>query len=585
MAFRNGSLIPARDPSTRENQPSSPTIQRGTVPTNTEITIEQSNHPQFLKSIDDLTAFAAAMDAFKRHYDDLQNHMDYIKNAIGSSLKFKGIIAESPSSRSQSPRNDASGETATAVAATQSPPKETSETVPEISDKVERLCELMCSKGLRRYMYSNISDRAKLIEELPAALKLAKEPAKFVLECIGKFFLQGRKAYASDSHMIPARQVSLLILECYLLMLDPSEEKKPIDGSIKDEAEAAAVAWKKRMMNEGRLAAAEAMDARGLLLLIACFGIPSSFKSMDLFDLVRKSGTAEIAAALKRSPFLVPMMSGIVDLSIKRGKHIEALGMIYTFGIEDRFSASSLLTSFLRMSKESFERAKQKAQAPIAFKEANKKFLAALLSVMKCLEAHNLDPEKEVQGWQIKEQMIKLEKDILQLDKQMQGEARSISLMEETALTKRLYNQQMKRPRLSDMEMPPAASSSYSSTYPARSFPSHRDDEISALVSSYLEPSPGFPHRSSLRSSPEYLAPPSGLGRSVPAYEHLPPTSYLPLPRWHSPVHGQRLPGEYSPPIHGQEQISYGRLQRVYRHSPSVERYLALPNHRSPRNS
>ncbi|KAH0906143.1 hypothetical protein HID58_037970 [Brassica napus] len=348
MAFRNGSLIPAHDPSTRENQSSSPTIQRGTVPTNTEITIEQSNHPQFLKSIDDLTAFSAAVDAFKRHYDDLQSHMDYIKNAIDSSLKSKGITAESPSSRSQSPRNDASGET-----------------VAEISDKVERLCELMCSKGLRRYMYSNISDRAKLIEELPAALKLAKEPANFVLECIGKFYLQGRKAYASDSHMIPARQVSLLILESYLLMLDP---KKPFDRvSIKDQAEAAAVAWKKRMMSEGRLAAAEAMDARGLLLLIACFGIPSSFSSMDLFDLVRKSGAAEIAAALKRSPFLVPMMSGIVDSSIKRGKHIEALGMIYTFGIEDRFSASSLLTSFLRMSKESFERAKQKAQAPIAF--------------------------------------------------------------------------------------------------------------------------------------------------------------------------------------------------------------------------
>ncbi|KAG2298992.1 hypothetical protein Bca4012_010549 [Brassica carinata] len=581
MAFRNGSMIP---PHMKEDQPSSRTRELqeetvNTVLTNIEITIEQSNHPQFLKSIDDITALSAAVDSFKRQYDELQSHMDYIKNAIDSNLKSRA--SESPSRRSQSPRNDASGETTTAVAS-QSPPKET---VHEISE-VDRLCELMCSKGLRRYMYSNISDRAKLIEELSAALKLAKEPAKFVLECVGKFYLQGRKAYASDSHMIPARQVSLLILECYLLMLDPTEDKNqnPIDSSTKDEAEAAAVAWKKRMMNEGRLAAAEAMDAKGLLLLISCFGIPSSFKSMDLFDLVRKSDTPEIAAALKRSLFLVPMISGIVDYSIKRGKHIEALEMVHTFGIEDRFSASSILTSFLRTSKESFERAKQKAQAPIAFKEANQKFLAALLSVMKCLEAHNFDPEKEVQGWQIKEKMIKLEKDILQLDKQMEGEARSISLVEEAALTKRLYNQQMKRPRLSDMEMPPVASSSYSSTYPDRSFPSHRDDEISALVSSYLGPSSGFPHRSSLRRSPKYIAPPGGLGRSVPTYEHLPPNSYSPVPRGHTLVHGQRLPQECTPPVHGQQQIPYG-LQRVYRHSPSAERYLALPNHRSPRNS
>ncbi|KAJ4875882.1 hypothetical protein Rs2_40900 [Raphanus sativus] len=560
MAFHNGSLIPAHDPSTRENQPS--ILRSGelpatvkTVPTNHEITIEQSNHPQFSKTIDDLTAFSAAVSTFKRHYDDLQSHMDYINNAIDSNLKSKGIAA------------------ATTVAS-QSPPAE----------EVERLCELMCSKGLRRYMYSNISDRrAKLIEELPAALKLAKEPAKFVLECIGKFYLQGRKAYASDSHMIPARQVSLLILECYLLMIDP---KKPIidSSSIKDEAEAAAVAWKRRMMNEGRLAAAEAMDAKGLLLLISCFGIPSSFTSMDLFDLVRKSGAAEIAAALKRSPFLVPMMSGIVDSSIKRGKHIEALEMVYTFGIEDRFSASSILTSFLRMSKESFEKAKQKAQAPIAFKEANQKFLAALLSVMKCLEAHNLDTEKEVQGWQIKEQIVNLEKDILQLDKQMEEEARSIRLIEEAAL----YNQQMKRPRLSNMEMPPAAaSSSYSPIYRDQSFPRHRDghtDEISALVSSYLGPSSGFPHRSSLRRSPEHIAPPGGLGRSVSTYQHMPPNSYSPVPRGQTLVHGQRLPPEYTPPVHGQQQIPYG-LQRVYRHSPSAERYLALPNHRSPRNT
>nr|ATB56373.1 FRIGIDA-like protein [Raphanus sativus] len=388
MAVRNGSLIPAHDPSTRENQPS--ILRSGelpatvkTVPTNNEITIEQSNHPQFLKSIDDLTAFSAAVNTFKRHYDDLQSHMDYINTAIDSNLKSKAIAAAAAESR-----NDASVETATAAVASQSPPPAEKE--------VERLCELMCSKGLRRYMYSNISDRrAKLIEELPAALKLAKEPAKFVLECIGKFYLQGRKAYASDSHMIPARQVSLLILECYLLMLDPARQvsllilecyllmldpKKPIDSSsIKDEAEAAAVAWKKRMMNEGRLAAAEAMDAKGLLLLISCFGIPSSFTSMDLFDLVRKSGAAEIAAALKRSPFFVPMMSGIVDSSIKRGKHIEALEMVYTFGIEDRFSASSLLSSFLRMSKESFEKAKQKAQAPIAFREANQKFFSCVV--------------------------------------------------------------------------------------------------------------------------------------------------------------------------------------------------------------
>ncbi|KAJ4875352.1 PH domain-like protein [Raphanus sativus] len=110
-------------------------------------------------------------------------------------------------------------------------------------------------------------------------------------------------------------------------------------------------------------------------------GEAESFKSVDLLDLARRSGVDGSGGALKRSPFLVPMMSGIVDSSIKRGMHIEALEMVYTFGMEDRFSASSILTSFLRMSKESFERAKRKAQAPMAFKKANEKQLAALLAL------------------------------------------------------------------------------------------------------------------------------------------------------------------------------------------------------------
>lgn len=215
---------------------------------------------------------------------------------------------------------------------------------------------------------------------------------------------------------------------------------------------------------------------------------------------------------------------------------------------------------------------------------------------MRCMETHKLDPGKELPGWQIKEQIVNLEKDTLQLDKEMEEKARSISLMEEAVLAKRIYNQQMKRPRLSPMEMPPVASSSYSSIYLDRSFHSQRDedrDEISALVSSYLGPSSSFPHRSSLRRSPEYIVPlpPGGLGRSVYAYEHLPPNSYSPghgqrLPRQYSPspVHGQRHPRQYSPPIHGQQQIPFG-LQRVYRHSPSEERYLGLSNHRSPRSN
>nr|AFT63418.1 late flowering protein [Arabidopsis thaliana]AWV55462.1 FRIGIDA [Arabidopsis thaliana] len=566
-----------------------------TESTSMDITIGQSKQPQFLKSIDELAAFSVAVETFKRQFDDLQKHIESIENAIDSKLESNGVVLAARNNNFHQPmlsppRNNVSVETTVTVS------QPSQEIVPETSNKPEgaRMCELMCSKGLRKYIYANISDQAKLMEEIPSALKLAKEPAKFVLDCIGKFYLQGRRAFTKESPMSSARQVLLLILESFLLMPDRGKGKVKIESWIKDEAETAAVAWRKRLMTEGGLAAAEKMDARGLLLLVACFGVPSNFRSTDLLDLIRMSGSNEIAGALKRSQFLVPMVSGIVESSIKRGMHIEALEMVYTFGMEDKFSAALVLTSFLKMSKESFERAKRKAQSPLAFKEAATKQLAVLSSVMQCMETHKLDPAKELPGWQIKEQIVSLEKDTLQLDKEMEEKARSLSLMEEAALAKRMYNQQIKRPRLSPMEMPPVASSSYSPIYRDRSFPSQRDDdqdEISALVSSYLGPSTSFPHRS--RRSPEYMVPlpHGGLGRSVYAYEHLAPNSYSPghghrLHRQYSPslVHGQRHPLQYSPPIHGQQQLPYC-IQRVYRHSPSEERYLGLSNQRSPRSN
>nr|AEM06856.1 FRIGIDA [Arabidopsis thaliana] len=566
-----------------------------TESTSMDITIGQSKQPQFLKSIDELAAFSVAVETFKCQFDDLQKHIESIENAIDSKLESNGVVLAARNNNFHQPmlsppRNNVSVETTVTVS------QPSQEIVPETSNKPEggRMCELMCSKGLRKYIYANISEQAKLMEEIPSALKLAKEPEKFVLDCIGKFYLQGRRAFTKESPMSSARQVSLLILESFLLMPDRGKGKVKIESWIKDEAETAAVAWRKRLMTEGGLAAAEKMDARGLLLLVACFGVPSNFRSTDLLDLIRMSGSNEIAGALKRSQFLVPMVSGIVESSIKRGMHIEALEMVYTFGMEDKFSAALVLTSFLKMSKESFERAKRKAQSPLAFKEAATKQLAVLSSVMQCMETHKLDPAKELPGWQIKEQIVSLEKDTLQLDKEMEEKARSLSLMEEAALAKRMYNQQIKRPRLSPMEMPPVTSSSYSPIYRDRSFPSQRDDdqdEISALVSSYLGPSTSFPHRS--RRSPEYMVPlpHGGLGRSVYAYEHLAPNSYSPghghrLHRQYSPslVHGQRHPLQYSPPIHGQQQLPYG-IQRVYRHSPSEERYLGLSNQRSPRSN
>lgn len=44
--------------------------------------------------------------------------------------------------------------------------------------------------------------------------------------------------------------------------------------------------------------------------------------------------------------------------------------------------------------------------------DGNKKHLAALRSVVRCLERHNLDPSKILSGWQISSKILRLEKEI-----------------------------------------------------------------------------------------------------------------------------------------------------------------------------
>ncbi|KAA8540585.1 hypothetical protein F0562_024496 [Nyssa sinensis] len=283
--------------------------------------------------------------------------------------------------------------------------------------EVEYLCEMMCSRGLRKYMVSNLSSIAKLRKEVTVALKLAPKPATLVFQCLGRFYLQGRKAYCKDSPMITARQASVLVLECFLLM---GCNDVQIEPSVKEEAELTAVAWRKRLVSEGGVSKACEIDARGLLFLIGCFGIPPAFKNEDVGDLFRPSNAREISDVLRRSNVLLARIAEIIEGMIKNKMEVEAVDIAYTFGLEDRFPPQPNLTSFLRKSKEAWKKTRKAAEgSSTAVNEANKKHLADLKSVIKCLEDHKIDPLKLLPGWKINEKISSLEKDIADFDKKM----------------------------------------------------------------------------------------------------------------------------------------------------------------------
>lgn len=277
----------------------------------------QKQKPEFMKSVVELDGLSIAIHSFTRRLDELQKHLEFIENTIESRSKQLLLIENTNLVVVETITEEEEEKAAAAQGGEGEGEAEGEGEVPSSSSRgtkseVEYLCEMMCSRSLRKYIVSNMSDEAKLREEVPAALKFAPKPAKLVLDCIGRFYLQGSKAYTKNSPMIPARQASLLILEFFLLSDNVNVES--LNEKEKDEAHSAALAWRKRLVTEGGLSRATPIDARGLLLFIASFGIPSRFSNQDLRDLTLSTilSTQNISTALRRSPLLLARIPGSI---------------------------------------------------------------------------------------------------------------------------------------------------------------------------------------------------------------------------------------------------------------------------------
>ncbi|XP_043707236.1 protein FRIGIDA-like isoform X1 [Telopea speciosissima] len=421
---------------------------------------EERRELSLLKEVDELRGLSSAMSMFGCCWDDLQKHLDFIQNAIDVRIKRAYTdhvtplqlplplplevvsAADAPASGSaNSALSDSARFSSRDFAQGLSLSSETAKNSP--FSELESLCETMGSRGLRKYIANCLSDVAKLREEAPAALKRAPNPAKLVLDCIGRFYLQGSKAFTRDSPMIPARQASVLILEFFLLSGCVENE---IDPLVKEEAEIAAIAWRKRLISEGGVSKAHSMDARGLLLFVGCYGIPAVFEYKDLNNLFRLSTPREIADALRRSRFLLERVPDMIHGLVKNKMHIEAIDVACTFRVEEKFP-QEILASFLRESKEVWKRTRREAQgAPAPLKEANEKLLAALKSLIKCLEDHKMDPMKILAGWHINDKITNLEKEIADLERKIDEKAnlkRKAGIIESS---KKMRTQEVRHP-------------------------------------------------------------------------------------------------------------------------------------------
>ncbi|KAH7653751.1 Frigida-like protein [Dioscorea alata] len=242
-------------------------------------------------SLNNLRSVNDATSEFFRQYDGLQHALDVIRTSIEE--KIEKFNAFRPQDHQVNQASD---------------PQMEEKPVAQEDDRrseLEIICDAMGSRALRRYVASRLSDVERLREEVPAALQRAPNPPKLVLGCMGRFYLQGSKAYTRESDMVSSRRSCVLILEFYLLSGCASMKEV-----IFEEARVGALAWKARILSEGGYNSASEIDALGLILFLASFGIPREFGTRDFYVLLQRCDLNSIINILRRSTILIDKMPG-----------------------------------------------------------------------------------------------------------------------------------------------------------------------------------------------------------------------------------------------------------------------------------
>ncbi|MBA0578295.1 hypothetical protein Gorai_020585, partial [Gossypium raimondii] len=144
-----------------------------------------------------------------------------------------------------------------------------------------------------------------------------------------------------------------------------------------------------------------------------------------------------------------PTMIDIIESMVKNGMPFEAVEVASIFGLEDKFSSKTMLTSFLQESTKAFERAKREAnKSHVALKKANEKQLDALKSIVHYSENRSIDATELLGSWQIKEKIVTLEEGIVELKKRIEEKKMKKRKRNEKGSSSTVKSQEVKRSRL-----------------------------------------------------------------------------------------------------------------------------------------
>ncbi|KAJ1403220.1 Frigida-like [Sesbania bispinosa] len=303
--------------------------------------------------------------------------------------------------------------------------------------EVTHFCEQMDAKGLLNYIAENKKIVSVIREEISVALERATDPACLVLDSLEGFYPTNETTQLKDKTGAAAlqgmRKSCIIIFEAMATLLaraDPGADHF-LNPETKQQAKAIADEWRPKLASADIDAAnGHSLEAEAFLQLLSTFRIASEFNEEELCKLVLAVAQLRKAPELCRSIGLIHKVPAVVDSLINNGKLIAAVHFIQAFQLQESFPPVPLLKLYLKNRRRNSQvKTGNVRDIASAKNDANTQELAALKTVIKCIEEYKLESDYPLDT---------LQKRVYQLEKSKADKKRSGDFNK---------RQQSKRPR------------------------------------------------------------------------------------------------------------------------------------------
>ncbi|RLM87177.1 FRIGIDA-like protein 4b [Panicum miliaceum] len=281
-----------------------------------------------------------------------------------------------------------------------------------LAEGLRALCARMDSAAFLGFVVARRKEADALRAEMPLALKLCVDPAKFVMDAVADVFPVDRREVRSPADLAWA---CVLILEAAVPALaDPDPEigsaRPLVPRAARERARGMAREWKEAAERKGGVEGAKPPDAHAFLQHVATFAVaeredrPLYRRIVVSFSWRRQMPRLALTLGLEEE------MADIIEELIAKRQQLDAVNFAYEAGLQDKFPPVPLLKSYLEDSKKTPSVASDNSSTSSgqSGSNVNKKEQSALRAVIKCVEDRKLEAEFPLED--LRKQLEELEK-------------------------------------------------------------------------------------------------------------------------------------------------------------------------------